>query len=178
MIRRNTTFINPRPSQIRLTNPVNMINQQRVFARVGGRRPIDKKIIVVNKDGVDATQVSTVLVTATFPCTIVGLRWTFTFIQGAGTGNCSWRWAIVLLKDGETIGTTSITDGADLYTPEQNVMTFGLGLIDNNVVNQVSVGDTKSMRKLMGGDRLVFVLTGVATNTVSCRGAVQFFCKT
>ncbi len=151
---------------------------QRIFSRVGGRRPIDKKIIVVNKDGVDATQVTTVLVTATFPCTIVGLRWNFSFIQGAGTGNCSFRWVIVLLKDGETIGTTSITDGADLYTPEQNVMTWGVGLIDNNIEHQRFDGDTKSMRKLMGGDRLVWILTGVATNTVSCRGAVQFFCKT
>ena len=44
------------------------------FVPARTRRPIDKLIIAINKDGVDATQVATTLLITTFPCTIVGLR--------------------------------------------------------------------------------------------------------
>ena len=45
------------------------------------KRPIDKNLKYVKKTGVAATQVSTTLFTATFPCTVVGLRWSISCYQ-------------------------------------------------------------------------------------------------
>lgn len=147
----------------------------------GSRCPIDKLLIGVLKAGVDANQVTTTLVTVTFPCTIVGLRWSLGVIQDAGTGQGDHMWAIVLVRDGQAAGNLSVADAANLYTPEQNVMAFGVGNSTlGTTVNskQHYEGSTKTMRKMMGGDLLVFVCQGVATNTSSFTGCIQFFCKT
>jgi len=148
-------------------------------AFVGTRkRPTDKKLVVVTLDNIAATQVQTVLVTATFPCTIVGLRWNLTFTQSAGTGATRTGWGIVVVRDGNTATAISFTDGADFYTPEQDMLTFGTNTIDNNTETGHTEGSTKSMRKLMGGDQLIFIALNVATQTVNLFGVVQFFCKT
>ncbi len=142
------------------------------------RRPIDKNLVAISKGGVDATDNTTVLITATFPCTIVGMRWDFTTFQAAGTGTAVAHWAIVLQKDGATLGTLAISDAAAFYEPEQECLSFGVSCIDNNVESVRFNGSTKTMRKLMGGDRLVFIVKGTATDTTSLRGVIQFFCKT
>ncbi len=142
---------------------------------------VDKKLIAVAKLTLSTTQLTTDLITATFPCTITGLRWEFTVLNLSSTGNPTFRWAIVRLKDGVTISTTSITDAADFYTPEQEVLTFGIGTVSDTdgTVGPRSVhfsGSTKSMRKLMGGDKLVFLaICDVAS--VQMIGIVQFFCR-
>lgn len=144
------------------------------------KRPVDKAIIVVNKDAVDATQVSTVLVTATFPCTMTGLRWDLSFFADAGTAISEVSWAILLVKQGNTVSTLTTSDGGTLHDPEQNVLTFGYSALAPGDGNQNPVtynNTTKSMRKLMGGDRIYFIMKGIATNTVGVRGAIQFFCK-
>ena len=145
----------------------------------GARRPVDKELVVISKNGVNATQVSTTLVTATFPCTIVGLRWDMSMLVDAGTGPGAYSWAIVILRDGVTISQMSQIDGAALYAPEQDVMSYGMG-----IMQQVDIGsghyysgNTKTMRKLMGGDKLMFIYKGEATNTTACKGTIQFFCK-
>lgn len=148
---------------------------------VGHRRPVDKSLINVKKDAVTSTKVTTTLVTATFPCTIVGLRWDLSFIADGGTSITSARWAIVVNRDGQTTTSISDTDGANFYDPEQNVLTFGNCFLAPGDGNQNPVrylGDTKTMRKLMGGDELVFIMAGEDTNTSGVRGTVQFFCKT
>ncbi len=142
------------------------------------KRPVDKKIISVLHVNVGANDVATDLITATFPCTITGLRWNFAFIQSAGTGPGNFIWAIVIQRDGELLDSFSNADGSTLYSPEQNVLTWGFGVIDNNTQTKLVSGTTKSMRKLMGGDKYVFIMEGTNTDTVSLRGAVQFFCKT
>ena len=153
---------------------------QVVVRTVGTRRPVDKKLVVIAKATVDATQQNTTLVTATFPCTIVGLRWSIGTVCDAGTAGGNFGWVIAIVKDGNTTGNLALTDGGDLYTPEGNVMAFGAtvnGRADGATVVHWH-GNTKTMRKLMGGDVLVFSCQGVATNTSKVCGCIQFFCKT
>lgn len=134
------------------------------------KRPIDKKLISISKTN-STTQQSTDLITATFPCTITGLRWSF-----AMSGSSVIHWAIVILRDGETLDALGQGDASTLYNPEQNVMAFG-------VVNALSTdhvhpeGSTKTMRKLQGGDKIVFVMD-CSSATGSVNGCVQLFCKT
>jgi len=170
--------INPRAAQRRRGNPMQVANVQRVFRTTGGRRPVDKNLIAIAQTAIDATDQSTTLVTATFPCTIVGLRWDFSIIQTAGTGICTYYWAIVILRDGLTLPTLAISDGSTFYNPEQDVMAFGATTIDNNTQTKQYMGSTKTMRKMMGGDKLIFISKGVATNTSRVDGVIQFFCKT
>ncbi len=150
-------------------------------ARTSGvrvQRPIDKQLKNVLKTVVAGTQVETVLETATFPGTIVGLRWVLSFAQDGGTGLTQGRWAIVNVKDGLAASSMSKTDAGDFYTPEEQVLAFGLWAIDNNNETKIVEGTTKTMRKLQRGDQLLFVALGEATETVSIDGIIQFFYKT
>ena len=144
----------------------------------GSRRPIDKSLKTVTKAGVTATQVDTTLITATFPCTIVGLRWSLSVFQDGGTGDARGVWAVVIVRDGNATGSMATTDGGDFYTPEQDVLAFGHSSVDNNVQTMQFEGTTKTMRKLLGGDKLVFSCKAQATNTSAFEGIFQFFCKT
>lgn len=158
--------------------PTVPMQQVQVVRTTGARRPVDKIMVVLSKDGINATQQTTQLVAVTFPCTIVGLRWDFSVFQDAGTGTSLPFWCIMVVKDGVTIPVMAVGDGGDFVTPEQNVMVFGAAAIDNNVEAQHFSGSTKTMRKMMGGDQLIFALRANATNTVGVRGVIQFFCKT
>ncbi len=149
---------------------------QRDFRRP--KRPINKSMINVDKDGVDGTQVETVLITATFPGTMTGLRWNIHFTQDAGTALCEWAWAIIIAYQDETIDTVGSTDAATFYAPEKNCLVMGRGAIENNEGTIIESGKTKTMRKMQVGDRLVFLIKGVATNTTHCQGTIQFFMKT
>lgn len=151
---------------------------QQVFRRTGSRRPVDKLLVSVNKDAVAAAKVNTELVTVTFPCTIVGLRWFLTINQDGGTGQCLGAWAIYVLRDGNIVPSLSFTDGSKFVDPEQQALAFGAWSIDNNTETKVFEGSTKTMRKLMGGDKLILIMQGVATETSKVFGIVQFFCKT
>ncbi len=180
--------VNPRPSQIQRTHRQQFVspvvpaaNNLMAFniGRTGSRkRPIDKAIVFINKNAIDATQVSTVLFTATFPCTVVGLRWNINASQDAGTAFCAGAWCIIIAREGITVNTIARTDGATLFAPEQDVLTWGQWGIDNNTQTKDDIGSTKTMRKLMGGDRLIWIGKGVATETTHINGVVQFFCKT
>lgn len=141
---------------------------------------MEKALINVDKSAVAAAQVNTTLVTVTFPCTIVGLRWDLSFTQDAGAGNGQYAAAIVVDREGQTANTLSLTDGSTLYQPEQDVMSYFSGENAPAAVGNGRhyVGSTKTMRKMMGGDRLQFIILGVATNTTSVHGTIQFFCKT
>jgi len=181
-----SSLVNPKPTKFRRGNPRNiqvmqpMMIQPRFARTTGGKRPVDKLIINVLKTAVDATDVSTTLTTATFPCTIVGLRWDLVITPGAGTSPGSYAWCVIILRDGVTVSSLAISDGATLYAPEQDVMVFARGSTSISAEgNQLHYnGSTKTMRKLMGGDKLLFIMKGEATNTVTLEGAFQFFCKT
>ncbi len=182
--------VNPAPTKRIRGNPrfatthiINAPMAQRQFVAVrttGSKRPVDKLLVNIVHAGVNATQVATVLTTATFPCTIVGLRWDMTVAAAAGSGFSSFSWAIIILRDGVTVSQMSIGDGATLYAPEQDVMAFGRGLVTSQTLGMLSKyqGATKTMRKLMGGDKLQFIFKGEATTTSTVEGVIQFFCKT
>ena len=146
------------------------------------RRPIDKRLISILKAGVGSSQVSTTLYTTTFPGTVTGLRWSLGAVADAGTGVSVAHWAIVVVKDGLSASTMATSDGSTLYEPEQNVLAFGvLTCRDADSVAPTALqnftGETKTMRKLMGGDKLVFITIGNAASLGSFQGVVQFFCK-
>lgn len=152
---------------------------RRVRPRVPTRTaPIDKLLPGVVHDSIDATQQSTVLITATFPCTVTGLRWELDALQQAGTAVCTGRWAIIIARDGSTVNTMSISDGAALFEPEQDCLAFGTWLIRNNTGVKHFSGSTKTMRKLKGGDRIICLSKGIATETSKLHGVIQLFCKT
>jgi hypothetical protein len=142
------------------------------------KRPIDKKLINVVVNNLVAANQTVDLYTASFPGTITGLRWDLAFQRTVtNTTIANYGWAIVLQPQGTTVSTMSLT--GSLYDPEQMVMAFGRGnSFDPSQDPSMFVGDTKSMRKLKAGDKLVFVAFGTATHEHEIGGTVQFFYKT
>lgn len=149
------------------------------FTKKQTKRPIDKQLIFVSH-AVTTAQDSTTLYTATFPCTLTGLRWDIGAV-GNTTAATTILWLICIVRDGMTIPTISTTDGATIFHPEQDVLTFGVGLVADSDSGSGSIqehwtGDTKTMRKLQGGDRLI-ALSICTSNTGILTGGVQFFLK-
>ncbi len=144
-------------------------------------RPIDKELKVVNLNAT-TTVASTTLKTTTFPGTVVGLRWSI----GAATlvaTDAVCQWAIVVVPDGEAVNTPSTSNGADFYTPEQNILGFGAFRLMNNAetggnMNINFEGTTKTMRKLKQGDVLAFLVFSDTATAAAVDGIVQFFFKT
>ncbi len=148
----------------------------------GSRRPTAKELIFVNQTAT-TSNVSTTIKTTTFPCTIVGLRWSLVFASNVSTNNSVISWIIVLVKDGNSANTISQSNGADMYTPEQNVMAFGtVSILANDETggnqNQLIQGMTKTMRKMQAGDLLQFITISTVANGALVNGTIQFFCKT
>ena len=71
--------------------------------RRGSARAIDKKIAAVLKTGNGTTQISSTMATFTYPATISGLRWSLATFA-ADTEAFFFYWAIVVLREGETLG--------------------------------------------------------------------------
>ncbi len=148
----------------------------------GSRRPTDKELIVVNHV-TTTSNVLTTLKTATFPCTVVGLRWNFAIRNTATSGDNLVFWIIVLVHDGQSANTLSTSNGADMYTPENDVMAFGtVHLTDADLANGGPAimhvqGQTKTMRKMQQGDLLQFITLGSVATGGTAIGTIQFFCK-
>lgn len=138
------------------------------------RRPIDKQLKFVEKVSLNATQQETTLFTITFPCTLTGLRWSLGSTNTTGAG--SYGWALVIVRDGATPKALALADGASFYQPEQDVLAYGAG-ISVTTEGELEQGNTKTMRKLMGGDKLFFVAKGTAGATTNMTGTIQFFLK-
>ncbi len=150
----------------------------------GAKRPIDKGLNVVFKQTVGASQVATILdPAAQGACTVTGLRWTGNVIGDGGSSGLDhvFSWAIVIVRDGQVASTLDhTTDGGTLYTPEQDVMAFGLGNSQNiAATTELPIqfdGSTKTMRKLRQGDRIHFIAIATVTETVTMHFVVQMFC--
>ncbi len=145
------------------------------------RRPIDKKLVVINQTS-STTQVVTTLLTVTFPITLTGLRWMISWNIVATTATQTMCWAIVVVRDGLAANTMSSADGTDFYTPESDVLMFGvMTLSDTDLTNGPSnrsiEGSTKTMRKMQGGDALQFISLTNVVNGATVDGIVQFFQK-
>lgn len=143
-------------------------------------RPIDKELKFVNLTA-STSVVSTTLKTTTFPGTVVGLRWDMA-AQAAASAETVTVWAVVVVPDGEAVNTPAISDGADFYTPEQNVLAFGAFRLENATVTTDNIthweGTTKTMRKLKQGDVLAFLVFSDTASACLVDGIVQFFFKT
>jgi len=154
----------------------------RLVYQVSQKRPIDKNIITIRVDE-DAAQQELVLYTATFPATMTGLRWDGALMMtNAGSGSQNEvAWAIVLNQEGlnpDVLSFPSIPGGATLYQPEQNVLAFGREAITFETGSYKIQGSTKTMRKLQGGDQLLFIYRwGTAGVTALLTMDIQFFMK-
>ena len=155
-----------------------------VFVR--GARPIDKVLPGINIANLVAAQQAQDLVTASTACTATGIRWSLGVISTdpADTGTCQGSWAIIILRDGDTAQTMSLTGGANLYEPEQDVLAFGRWEIhakgDATGTGPSAMhfeGETKTMRKLKIGDKLTLIALGTAAAEVRVGGTVQVFCR-
>ncbi len=158
------------------------LKRARAGAARSAARPIDKELIVVAQTATTSV-VTTTLKTTTFPGTVVGLRWDFNTVIAVSTGDSVVSWLIVVVPDGESANTPSQSNGADLYTPEQNVLAFGVLVVRDSDVGQGpgafhTEGTTKTMRKLKQGDLLQFITLCSGVNGATVQGAVQFFFKT
>ena len=152
-----------------------------MFPRTTSRkRPVDKVFVNIVKGSLDGIQVATTLLTATFPCTVTGLRWDLSFITDSGSAPGQYAAVIIIVRDGITASALALGDGSTLYAPEQDVMAYFSGVNQQTDIGSGAqyVGSTKTMRKLMGGDKLIFIAKGHATNTTTIAGTIQFFCKT
>jgi len=151
-------------------------------------RPISKSLRLINLVGLEVDGSEHDLLTADFPCTVVGIRWDLstnihnTMIPGA---DHYLNWIIVVVKEGNTLNQMVNGTGQNnnIYNPQQNVLAFGTTIMAGSEESSARtwVGGTKTMRKLQTGDKLVFAANiGTTTNAVSQAifGAVQFFCKT
>lgn len=144
------------------------------------KRPIDKQLISVSKTTTTSQSGST-LYTTTFPGTVVGLRWDLACVS-LTTSPFYLLWAIVVVHDGNTATTMSGSDGTDFYTPEQDVLAFGIMRGSNTdgagPITDKDMGMTKTMRKLKQGDVLQLINLNSVANGASLQGIVQFFIKT
>lgn len=150
------------------------------------KRPIDKALVNLETTNVVAAQQAVVLyAAATFPGTITGLRWSIVGVRSGGTANTlgRFKWAIAVIPAGTVASTISMASAATMYSPEQNVLAFGVGATWNSNVGNgddmiMFEGSTKAMRKLRAGDALHFLVFGTATERHDVTGTVQFFYKT
>lgn len=139
-------------------------------------RPIDKQLKGVVQLLSSAAQTVSTLITATFPCTIVGIRWDLAF-RNAATAIPTYEWAIILVRDGVAAGTLALANNSDFYQPEQDVLAFGTGFAIASQMESKNTGHTKTMRKLMGGDQIQLIGISDAVDSITMIGVVQFFCK-
>ena len=153
---------------------------------VRSARPIDKVLPGIQIANLVAAQQAQDLVTATTACTATGIRWSMGVISTdvADTGTCQGAWAIIILRDGDTAQTMSLTGGSNLYEPEQDVLAFGRWEImasgsagGNGPAATHFEGETKTMRKLKIGDKLTLIALGTAGAEVRVGGTVQVFCR-
>jgi len=166
--------------------PLRRRRRRTYSAIISPKRPLDKQCLQI--DGVaSATNLATLnntvlLYTATFPCTVTGIRYDETINIAAG--NTRGVTMIVIVRDGlalpASLGVgTALTP---LFTPEQNILvarTWGAlkGAADQ-VAQTLIKGKTKTMRKLMGGDKLYLLHQGcTGAGDVGFNTIVQFFLK-
>jgi len=147
----------------------NTSTKKRVVA-ISPKRPIDKQLISINNTWPTA-QSDLAMYTATFPCTVTGLRWEIVLGSNAGAP-VSIKWVIARTKDGLAAGTIGTNP---FFTPEVEVMAAGVATVAAGQ-NMTMADSTKTMRKLQNGDKLHFSYIATATNIVGSV-LIQFFVK-
>lgn len=144
-------------------------------------RPIDKRIAGVELALTATADSERVLYTATYPSTVVGVRWDFSSAV-ATDALVNVYWAVIILREGDDAQNLGFGNGSTLYQPEQDVLTWGFTKLTESsstagpgIVHEV--GETKTMRKLQGGDRLVLLAGCDVAVGANLAGYVQFFLR-
>lgn len=152
-----------------------------VIVRGGRTRPIQKELVMVNITATSVATTSQTLSTFTQPGTIVGLRWSISDLSAIATST-QVAWVIMIIRESVATPTMSLGSGNDIVNPVQDVLAFGVG----HTVSTAGTagpqvhnweGNTKTMRKVQGGDQLAFLTlsNGVASdNILAC---IQYFIK-
>ena len=124
------------------------------------------------------TQTDTTFHVAVAPCTVTGLRLTFALVNNAANLNIL-KYAVLRLRENLPFPTLASTSLVNFIMPESEVMLQGV-ISCGNAVGDTPGYDTtyhtKSMRKLMEGDRVVLV-TDANAATIIVEGTMQFFLK-
>ncbi len=106
------------------------------------------------------TQDTLDLINSSVAGTVSGFRWDFT-IRGTTSAIARVGFVIVHLRDGSTLSTMSLTDGADLYAPEEDVLCFGYAVGSDSDATGVQFarlqGVSSAKRKIKQGDKIVIV---------------------
>lgn len=111
---------------------------------------------------------------------MTGLRWMLSFCDVTASIALPIQWALVVVKEGNSVSNISESDAGNLYNPEGAVLAFGNFVLSGGNNSKDFEGSTKAMRKLMGGDTVVMVIrnSSGAQQVDEIRGTVQFFLKT
>ena len=133
--------------------------------RSGPKRPIEK----FNTNGiltqVGPTKQTVDLFTANMAQTLVGLK-----INGNIYVDPNEYGAVVIavVREGNSANEISFTNGQSQYEPEQDVLWSFLlgGITDQNSVNIDD--DSKAMRKLNNGDKIVLIVDGSTSDSTNC----------
>ena len=142
-----------------------------VIINKAAKRPVDKKVITVAKSGITTTAVTTTLFTAAAPCTLNGLI----FSCGASPSGPLY-WFVIRVDEGDTTNAISVTDGNASYTPESDILLSGVFPVNATVSTPINLATTHAKRKLMIGDRIIFVAR-TSTSTANFDGICTMFFK-
>ncbi len=89
--------------------------------------------------------------------------------QGTIVSLLTYAFAIIYVRDGQTISTLKIQDGDTLYSPEQDVLWSHVGTwgtttnTEGHVTRDILI---KTMRKMKEGDKIVFLALGSVANAL------------
>ena len=142
------------------------------------RRPVERQCLTVNRT-VTNTQSSNNLFTASNALTYTGGSIQVSCAQAQSASAATMRWALVIVREGLTPTTLSMTDGGTMFLPEQDVL--AAGSFTSPTGTTVSIASEfhklKSMRKMKEGDTLLWLtISSVATSFV-LNGVINLFFK-
>lgn len=143
------------------------------------KRPIDKRLKAFGGDLTTTAQDSNIVYAASYPGTVTGLRWEISAINNNTAAANNITWAIVVNRDG--LAPPTLGFNGDFYTPEENVLAFGQQVIHAKGTGDskgVWQGNTKTMRKLQGGDEILLLVRTSVNASMTYVGLVQMFVKT
>ena len=143
-----------------------------VIINKAAKRPVDKKVITVAKTAIGTTAVTTTLFTAAAPCTLNGLI----FSCGSGAVSGPLYWFVIRVDEGDTTNAVSVTDGNASYTPESDILMSGVFPVNTASSPPTNLATTHAKRKLMIGDRIIFVAR-TASSTANFDGICTMFFK-
>ena len=150
----------------------------------GPKRQVEKKQTNLAVTITGSAQDDTVLMTVVDPVTVGGFIWDLnsTAVTDPASGPGYAYWAIVVVREGVTVGTLGVANGSPPYQPEENcIVAAGVNVGDiglGTAIGHQHQGRSKTMRKLKGGDTVHFIMRGSqATQVMTTIGVVTFFAK-